>query len=612
MRYEHIVPGTFIERPNRFIARVEIEGHVETVHVKNTGRCKELLLPGARVYLEQSRNPNRSTAYDLIAVEKNGRVINMDSQATNKVVEEWLRGKALFSGASDYISNITSVKPETFYGQSRFDFYVETPEEKIFIEVKGVTLEEEGVVRFPDAPSERAIKHMEELVEARRKGYRAMVIFVIQMEGVKYFTPNRDTHAAFGDALEAAQQAGVEVYAFDCKVTPETLEINRPVPVSMWPVYEILRKGELEMIPNPLLKWYDSNKRILPWRQDPTPYHVWVSEIMLQQTRVEAVKPYYKRFMSALPDIKSLAKAPEEKLLKLWEGLGYYNRVRNLQAAAIQIMEHYGGEMPGDYEQLLKLKGIGSYTAGAIASIAFGKPHVAVDGNVLRVLSRYRMDEREISLQQVKTAVEQELEQVIPTDRPGDFNQAMMELGACVCVPNGAPHCEQCPLREGCMAHLQGIELQYPRKAAAKGRSVEYKTILVLQDENRVALRKRPGKGLLAGMYEFPWLEGHCTPEQVLEYLTERGMKSIRITPLIEAKHIFTHKEWHMTGYLVRVDELERTEGPKEAGSGPETWLYVEPEETRERYPIPAAFGAYAKYLNIPLGIAAEQEPKEK
>ncbi|MBQ7934441.1 MAG: A/G-specific adenine glycosylase [Lachnospiraceae bacterium] len=612
MRYEHIVPGTFIERPNRFIARVEIDGRVETVHVKNTGRCKELLVPGVQVYLEQSMNPNRSTAYDLVAVEKNGRVVNMDSQATNKVVEEWLRGKALFSGVSDYISNITLVKPETFYGQSRFDFYVETPDEKIFIEVKGVTLEEDGVVRFPDAPSERAIKHMEELVEASRKGYRAMVIFVIQMEGVKYFTPNRDTHAAFGDALTVAQKAGVEVYAFDCKVTPDTLEINSSVPVSMWPVYEILRKGELEMIPNPLLKWYDSNKRVLPWRQDPTPYHVWVSEIMLQQTRVEAVKPYYKRFMNALPDIKSLAKAPEEKLLKLWEGLGYYNRVRNLQAAALQIMEQYDGEMPGDYEQLLKLKGIGSYTAGAISSIVFGRSHVAVDGNVLRVLSRYRMDEREISLQQVKSAVEQELQQVITLDRPGDFNQAMMELGACVCVPNGAPHCEQCPLREGCMAHLHGIELQYPKKAAAKGRSVEYKTILVLQDENRVALRKRPGKGLLAGMYEFPWLEGHCTPEQVLEYLTERSMKSIRITPLAEAKHIFTHKEWHMTGYLVRVDELERADCREQADDGPDTWLYVEPRETKDAYPIPAAFSAYAKYLNIPLGIAAEQEPKEK
>ncbi|MBQ7925515.1 MAG: A/G-specific adenine glycosylase [Lachnospiraceae bacterium] len=612
MRYEHIVPGTFLERPNRFIARVEIDGHVETVHVKNTGRCKELLLPGARIYLEQSRNPKRSTAYDLIAVEKKGRVVNMDSQATNKVVEEWLQGKALFSSVADYIPNITLVKPETFHGQSRFDFYVETQEEKIFIEVKGVTLEEEGVVRFPDAPSERAIKHMEELIAARENGYRAMVIFVIQMEGVKYFTPNRDTHAAFGDALALAQKAGVEVYAFDCKVTPDTLEMNAPVLVSMWPVYEILRKGEPEMISIPLLKWYDSNKRILPWRQEPTPYHVWVSEIMLQQTRVEAVKPYYKRFMNALPDIQSLAKAPEEKLLKLWEGLGYYNRVRNLQAAAIQIMEQYGGQMPGDYEELLKLKGIGSYTAGAISSIAFGKPHVAVDGNVLRVLARYRMDDREISLQQVKTAVEQELQQVIPKDRPGDFNQAMMELGACVCVPNGAPHCEQCPLAMGCMAHEQGVELQYPKKAAAKSRSVEYKTILILQDENKVALRKRPGKGLLAGMYEFPWMEGHCTSEQVLEYLAERGLKSIRIMPLAEAKHIFTHKEWHMTGYLVRVDELERPDCLQESDGGAGTWLYVEPRETQKRYPIPTAFSAYAKYLDMSLGIATVQDTREK
>ena len=210
-------------------------------------------------------------------------------------------------------------------------------------------------------------------------------------------------------------------------------------------VKEIFRKGDLRAIPKPLLKWYDNNRRILPWREDPAPYRVWVSEIMLQQTRVEAVKPYFQRFMETLPDIAALAQAPEEVLLKLWEGLGYYNRVRNLQKAAIQIMEDYGGVMPDSYEELLKLKGIGSYTAGAVSSIAYGKPNPAVDGNVLRVIARVRKDERCISEDKVKKAVEKDLWEVIPTDRPGDFNQAMMEIGACVCIPNGAPHCENVP-----------------------------------------------------------------------------------------------------------------------------------------------------------------------
>ena len=424
MKYREIVQGIFLERPNRFIAYVELMGKRERVHVKNTGRCKELLLPGACVYLEKSENPERSTAFDLVAVKKGERIVNMDSQAPNKVVGEWLSTKAFFP-------DLTYVRPETVYGNSRFDFYMETEKEKIFMEVKGVTLEEDGVVRFPDAPSERAVKHVEELIAAKRDGYRVFVMFVIQMEGVRYFTPNRNTHPEFADALCKAAEAGVEILAYDCKVTPDSLTLNCPVPVKL---KETLR---LEAIPKPLLKWYDENRRVLPWREEPSPYRVWVSEIMLQQTRVEAVKPYFQRFMEALPDIRALAEADEEQLLKLWEGLGYYNRVRNLQKAAIQIEENYGGEMPAEYEELLKLAGIGSYTAGAISSIAFGKKHPAVDGNVLRVVARVRADERFITDSGVRASVEQDLEEIMPQERPGDFNQAMMEIGACICLQNG-------------------------------------------------------------------------------------------------------------------------------------------------------------------------------
>jgi len=608
MKYRNIVQAEFIDRVNRFVAHVKIEGRQETVHVKNTGRCRELLQKGAKVYLEKSDNPNRSTAFDLVAVEKGERLINMDSQAPNKVVEEWLYTKELFP-------DLILVRPETKYGNSRFDFYVETESEKIFIEVKGVTLENESVVSFPDAPSQRAVKHVEELIKAKQDGFRAFVIFVIQMKNVSYFTPNAVTHEAFAKALKEAARAGVEILAYDCEVTADSLQIRRSVPVYL----DAYRKnlpdvkikfslGELSAIPKPLLKWYDSNRRILPWREEPTPYRVWVSEIMLQQTRVEAVKPYFERFMKRLPDIPALAYADEEELLKLWEGLGYYNRVRNLKKAALQIMEEYGGQMPKTYEELCKLKGIGSYTAGAISSIAFGHGNPAVDGNVLRVLSRIREDDRSVSDTRVKAAVEKELEAIMPKDRPGDFNQAMMELGACVCIPNGAPHCEECPLAQICMAYQNGTQLSYPHKDKARARSIEERTVLVIRDEGRVAVRKRADKGLLAGMYEFPFIEGYCTAEQVISYLVDNGMKIIRITPLEEAKHIFTHKEWHMKGYMVWVDELE----PESRGKAETDWLYIEPDKTREKYPMPSALEAYTKYLDIKLGNKRLREEQKK
>lgn len=224
MKYQNIQEGRFLERPNRFIAYVNIAGKREKVHVKNTGRCRELLVPDAVVYLEKSDNPNRSTTYDLVAVKKGERIINMDSQAPNKAALEWLREGGLFP-------NVKLVRPETVYGNSRFDFYLETEEERIFLEVKGVTLEDDNIVRFPDAPSDRAVKHVEELIKAKQDGYRVFVLFVIQMEGVKLFTPNRQTHAAFADALLEASRKGVEILAYECSITPDTMQITKPVPV---------------------------------------------------------------------------------------------------------------------------------------------------------------------------------------------------------------------------------------------------------------------------------------------------------------------------------------------------------------------------------------------
>lgn len=572
MRYGNIIEANFIERPNRFIAYVDVAGERTKVHVKNTGRCRELLRENAKVYLERSGNPARSTAYDLVAVDKDGRLVNMDSGAPNKVVGEWLAAGGLYA-------DVSLIRPETVFGNSRFDFYVESEAgDKAFIEVKGVTLEQDGVASFPDAPSERALKHVEELIEAHAQGYEAYLLFVVQMKNVSRVEPNRVTHPAFGDILQKARNAGVHLLAYDCIVGRDSLVLDAALPVVV---------DSLDLIAKPLLAWYDTRRRILPWREDPTPYHVWLSEIMLQQTRVEAVKPYYDRFLRELPDIASLAAVEEERLLKLWEGLGYYNRARNLKKSAELIVENYGGNMPSDYHELLKLHGVGSYTAGAVASIAFGQPVPAVDGNVLRILARLREDDRDILDAKVKSSIEEELAGVIPRNRPGDFNQALMELGAVVCVPNGAPKCAECPWGELCRARESGRVSAYPVKAAKKPRRVEELTILLIQYGSRFALRRRPDRGLLAGLYEFPSLEGHRDEEQVLAHLRNSGVVPLRIRALQPSRHIFTHKEWHMTAYLIRVDDL----------SGMGNYVFVEPEKMRDEYPVPSAFAAYKDLL---------------
>ena len=588
MKYERIETGFFLERPNRFIAYIEIAGQKETVHVKNTGRCAELLQPGATVYVQKADNPERKTQWDLIGVKKGKRMINMDSQIPNKVVEEWIRKGNLFPDAA-------LIKPETTYKQSRFDLYLEEGERKIFIEVKGVTLEQDGVVKFPDAPTERGVKHLNELCEAVKDGYEAYVFFVIQMKGVKYFTPNMKTHAAFGEALRNVQEQGVHILAYDCKVTKDSIEIGQEVPV-------IFRNENLKEMSKPLVEWYRNQKRDLPWREDINAYKVWVSEIMLQQTRVEAVKPYYARFLNAFPTIRDLAEAEEDLLLKMWEGLGYYNRVRNMQKAAQQVMVDYHGEFPSTYEEIRSLTGIGNYTAGAISSFAFGIPKPAVDGNVLRVISRLTASYEDIMKASVRERVEEELEELIPVDAASDFNQGLIELGAIVCVPNGAPKCSECPLAHLCKAHEQGIELELPVKSKAKERRIEKKTVFIFQDGDHVAIKKRPAKGLLAGLYELPNVEGHLTEDEAIKYSKQIGLSPLRIQKLEDGKHIFSHVEWHMIGYRIRVDELEK--------SCTEKMLFIHPEEIQEEYPIPAAFETYVRYVEIKLGQEKFALPK--
>lgn len=577
MNYERIRKAFFIERPNRFIAYVQLDGEKETVHVKNTGRCAELLVPGAPVYIQESVNPARKTKWDLIAVEKGKRMINMDSQIPNKVVQEWIEGGNLFP-------DVHLVRPETTYGNSRFDLYVEAGDSRIFIEVKGVTLEEDGVCRFPDAPSDRAVKHMEELVRAKKEGYETYVFFVIQMKDVRYFTPNTDTHPAFAEALKKAAAAGVKILAYDCEVTSDSITIREPVDV-------VLESPRMKETAKPLVEWFRKNKRDLPWRERMDAYRVWISEIMLQQTRVEAVKPYYERFLKALPDVRALAGVPEDRLLKLWEGLGYYNRARNLKYAACQIVEEYDGKFPETYEEIRSLKGIGSYTAGAISSFVYNIPKPAVDGNVLRVVSRITADDSDIAKAGTKSKIEKEIEEVIPRDAAGDFNQSLIELGAVVCLPNGEPRCGSCPVSHLCLAHEQGRETEFPVKKKAKKRRIENRTVLLFRDAQKTAIRKRPAKGLLAGMYEFPNREGRMTYDEVVGYGKSLGLTPVRIRKLGNAKHIFSHVEWHMTGYEILVDELEKSMADENKQKG--NIIFAEIRQLQEEYPIPSAFEAY-------------------
>jgi len=350
----------------------------------------------------------------------------------------------------------------------------------------------------------------------------------------------------------------------------------------------------ISFLAEPLIHWFEQNARVLPWRSTPKkqvpPYGIWVSEIMLQQTRVEAVKEYYTRFLRALPDIRALAEAPEDKLLKLWEGLGYYSRARNLQKAAKSVVEQYQGELPADYRLLKKLPGIGPYTAGAIASLAFRIPVPAVDGNVLRVVSRILDSHLDISQPEVKDAVEKMLSQVMASgpahNRPDLFNQALMELGAIVCIPNGAPQCLFCPVREFCLGFLRGTKEKIPVKSPKKPRRIEERTVLLLRQGYKTAIRKRAGNGLLPGMWELPNLEGFFSTGELGECLKVPEECILAIQPLGEAKHIFSHIQWEMKGFEVRLADECIVDCLGDL-------VWAAPEEIRRDYPLPSALKAY-------------------
>lgn len=341
----------------------------------------------------------------------------------------------------------------------------------------------------------------------------------------------------------------------------------------------------LAQVPAPLLDWYYKNARVLPWRENRDPYRVWVSEIMLQQTRVAAVIPYFLRFMEQLPTIESLANAPEDQLLKLWEGLGYYSRARNLQKAAKEICMKYGGIFPDRYEDILSLPGIGPYTAGAIASISFGQPTPAVDGNVLRVLSRLLEWDADLTGAAEKKQVAGLLAAIYPAGQCGAFTQAWMELGAVICVPGGAPKCEDCPLGHICGAFGSGTQMSFPVLSPKTPRKKEYKTVFLLRCKDKIALHRRQPGGLLGGLWEFLNTEGHLNPDAAKAWLKGRGLSVHALAERAPKKHIFTHIEWHMQCYLV------------ECGSENNDFVWVTERELLEKISLPTAFRKFVPVL---------------
>lgn len=330
-------------------------------------------------------------------------------------------------------------------------------------------------------------------------------------------------------------------------------------------------------LPDRLLPWYKENARILPWRQDTEPYHVWLSEIMLQQTRVEAVKAYYLRFLEQLPNIRALAKAPESQLFKLWEGLGYYNRARNLQKAARVIETEYDGHFPNQYEDIRALPGIGPYTAGAIASICFNLPYSAVDGNVLRIITRMTENDAPIDRTQTKTEIAEQLEKVYPKNECGQFTQALMELGATICTPK-SPKCCDCPMKELCRAYAHGTVLQYPIKQPKKDKRLEERTVFLLQCEDRYALTKRTENGLLSGLWQLPNVLGKMDVNQALRTADSFGVQPVEIYKQIHRDHIFTHIKWQMTCYHILCSEKSSD------------FVWATAQEIQTTYALPTAF----------------------
>lgn len=332
----------------------------------------------------------------------------------------------------------------------------------------------------------------------------------------------------------------------------------------------------MENCVNDILVWYQAHRRELPWRRDKDPYHVWISEIMLQQTRIEAVITYYKKFMDKLPTVYELANVEDDELLKLWEGLGYYNRVRNLKKAAQMIISEYDGVFPTTYQQLINLPGIGEYTASAIASICFLEKQVTVDGNVMRVYTRFYNDFSNISKESTRKMIQRNLLEIVPKES-GNFNEGMMEIGEQVCIPNGMPKCELCPLVNHCLSYRNRNYFEFPVRDEKKEKPITVFTVLVFVWNNKTLVQKRTAPGLLHNLFEFVNVEGLKDEKEVLAISNTYGVVS-SIKKSITYTHVFTHKKWEMHSYFIFMDEVNCPN------------LFTTVQEVEDKMAIPTAF----------------------
>lgn len=340
----------------------------------------------------------------------------------------------------------------------------------------------------------------------------------------------------------------------------------------------------MEKITSELLNWYQKNKRDFPWRRTKNPYYIWISEIMLQQTRVEAVKVYYERFITKLPTLYDLANISEDELLKLWEGLGYYSRVRNMQACAKKLIASGYENLPNTKEGLLDLPGIGKYTAGAILAIAFDIPSVAIDGNVYRVLGRYYKIKESITKGSTYQIYERKMQQILPDTNAGDFIQSFMDLGSLICIPK-SPKCSSCPLQNNCKARKTNQMELYPVKEKKKEQRVEERAVYLYRWKDKIAIQKRSAKGLLASMYEFPNELKTVSVIDIENDLLEEGISFLSIYEVGKSKHVFSHIIWYMTGYMIELKEPLLD------------YVWVTLEELNQKYSIPSAFSYYYKIL---------------
>ena len=340
----------------------------------------------------------------------------------------------------------------------------------------------------------------------------------------------------------------------------------------------------VEKITRKLIKWYEENKRDLPWRKTTNPYYIWVSEVMLQQTRVEAVQVYYERFIKTLPTIKDLAEIKEDKLLKLWEGLGYYSRVRNMQKTAKVLVSKGYDNLPNSKEALLALPGIGEYTAGAILSIAFQIPTVAIDGNVYRVLGRYYTIEESISKHSTYSIYEKKMKKILSVNNASEFTQSFMDLGSSICTPKN-PKCDLCPLQEDCKAKKMHTTQNYPVKEKKKEQKIEERTVYIYLYKDKVAIQKRKNTGLLASMYEFPNNEELPSIIDIENKLLEENIDYQVVEEIGESKHVFSHIIWYMKGYLIVLKEPLNK------------YIWVTKKELKDKYSLPSAFNYYYQFL---------------